>query len=282
MLNKREDAIIKILQVKDCTLSEIHQKLPKELQYSTKTWNVQLSKKLRKMIDDKLIQKIEENTHYPKYTTKKDPNIIAQLDGTAFKLNAGMQLFGHHEKVLTEIAKLKNKELTFDEHYTKSVIELLGIYLFVLLTSSYGVPMIIKGKQLQKARNKKKNEERAKEYEELRKNYLSKALSLEEGYFKTSSLLSDLIIQLYLLQDKSHKLEKDQITKKDTIGKQNFERTLGKMINAFDQLYPQTSGMMLNARLKSDKGIDYLKRKSVNDPRLSEDLLELLSRKSIS
>lgn len=272
MIDKREEIIISILKIRDCTASVINNKLPKELQYTSKTWNVQLSKKLSRMVKQNLIEKKKKK----KYSIKKTKEDVAQLEGTLFNLNLGTTLFSNREKILLELSRSrKNKKNTIDDDYTKSIIEYLGIYLFTMLIRSYDVPMIMRGNKLKKSRSKKDNVSNSKKYDNLRRNWLSKALSLEEGVLKTSSIFNDLIVEFadFISQyDKSNQIEKPS---------ERFYNAKQRMVNSFfEHLYPQTSKIILNTIKKSDKNLNYLKGKSNADPKLSNDLLEILTKNS--
>ncbi len=276
MLDKREEAIMNVLQRGNFTLSEINERLPIKLRYTSKTWKVQLSKRLATMKDKKkIIDKIEENIPYPLYTIKKTHESITQLDGSIFNLNLGTTLFNNRGKIIKEIGRSRtNKDLTIDDNYTKSVIEFLGIYLFSMLIRSYDIPMKINANEFKNSRNgKKENDVRGRKYNELKKCWLSKALSLEEGVLKTSSIFNDLIVEF---ADFIKEYDKTK-----TINKQNkrFMDAKERMIYSFEKQYPQTSGMILNVMSKSDDNLNYLKKKDNTKNPISKDLVELLTKK---
>ncbi len=271
--SKRDEAIIKLLNLKDYTKKEIHERLSKELRYKGKSWDIQLSKKLHSLIKEKEIELSSDSSRYPKYTAKKNPNSIAQADGALFNLNMGEFLLRNHESVFFDISRSrKNHKSNLDQEYTKNLIELLGIYLFSMLVRSYDVPCVIKGKNVKKSRDKKKTIANKKEFEELRSSWLSKALSLEEGWLKTSRLFDSLIHEFAKFDNNGKYNEKVKPTK------ESWNNTRIKMAQSFEKLYPYTNKNILKVMDKSDEVLISLKKKANEDP-ISDDLLEILTKK---
>ena len=185
----------------------------------------------------------------------------------------GEFLLRNRELVFSDISNSRrNHKSNLDQEYTKNLIEFLGIYLFSMLVRSYDVPCVIKGKDVKKSRDKKKTIENKKEFEELRNSWLSKALSLEEGWLKTSRLFDSMVHEFAKFDDKGKYDEKTKPTK------ESWNNARIKMTQSFEKSYPYTNENMLKVMDKSDEVLISLKKKANKDP-ISEDLLKILTRK---
>ncbi|CUR51807.1 Putative ATP-dependent Lon protease [Nitrosotalea devaniterrae] len=224
MILKRPDArgetIMKFLQNNgNSTFREINMHLiEKGLEYQAKG----LNRKLSDMIKDDLIERLEQKPR-TLYRIRIDSHTISKIHGMYFKESMKSRFQINFEKIFNEISDTdKMKNITPEQSYVKTCIEFLGLYVFVALIESTIVPM-----KIQKQTNDKKGNE-------LRKTWLSNTLSLEDGIVKTSLTFEKMI--------KYFKRSKDESNPK----------TRQRIMSSFIQLYPQTSGIILDSKFMED------------------------------
>lgn len=189
-----------------------------------------LNRKLSDMIKEGLIERFDQKGERSKYRIRLDTNKILEIHSTYYKEHTRNQLIINSDMILMEIAK-KNNVTDSDQNYLKSYIEFFGLYVLTALMESVAI--------IGKMKSKKQNE--IETYKMIH-TWLSNALSLEEGLSSRATLTFEKMLNNF----KKSKQESNQITQV-------------RIIKTLDQLYPQTTDIILNNGIKSDEFLDIIK-----------------------
>lgn len=208
-----------------------------------------LNRKLSDMMKEGTIERLEQKGKRSAYRIRLDTFQNIERHGTFFKEYMRNQFVKNRDLVFEEISS-KNKIQNKDEAYLKKWIEYFGLYIFTALMESNAVVNKI---QLDKTSGSERYE--------LMRVWLSKALNLEEGsMFSRSSTVFFKMIDGFKNSDK-----------------ETSDKTMMRIDESMKKLYPQTTGIIINAESISDNILEMLQEKKYKSLKQFDKVMSLLS-----